>query len=147
MASRDFSLRAVQELSQFREEDAGRVVGLAAARLAEGRQKADVLRDYREQYVQQMMDSGNSGVDASRLRDALAFIARIDDALAQQAQEIERLHAQWQATVEEWNVRTRELRTYGVLERRHLDRVAAVEHRQDQKLTDEWAARRRTLDD
>lgn len=147
MASREFSLRVVQERAQFREEEAGRVVGQAAARLAEARQKSETLRIYREQYVQRMMETGSSGVDAGSLRELLAFIARIDDALSQQDEEIARRDAHWQATVAQWNQRVLELRTYDTLEQRHLDRLAGVERRLEQRLTDEWAARRRSGDE
>ncbi len=146
MASNRFPLEAVQDLARFREEEAGRMVALAAARLAEGRQKSEVLRSYREQYAQELITAGGAGVNATRLRDTLAFIARIDDALEQQALEIERLEANWQSQVADWNERTRELKTYGVLEQRHLDRLAVRERRQEQRLTDEWANRRRDAD-
>jgi flagellar FliJ protein len=146
MASDRFPLQAVQDLARFREEEAGRMVALAAARLAEGRQKSEVLRSYREQYAQELITAGGAGVDAARLRDTLAFIARIDDALEQQALEIEKLAANWQSMVADWNERTRELKTYGVLEQRHLDRLALRDRRQEQRVTDEWANRRRDAD-
>jgi flagellar FliJ protein len=147
MAGREFSLRVVQERAQFREEEAGRVVGQAAARVTEARQKSEALRVYREEYVQRLMDTGNAGVDGAGLREMLAFIARIDDALAQQDAEIARREAHWQATVAEWNERVLEVRTYDTLEQRHLERLAVRERRLDQKLTDEWAARRRGSDE
>ena len=142
MASDRFPLAAVQELARFREEEAGRTVALAAARLAEGRQKSEVLRDYRVQYSQQLIVTAGEGVDAARIRDTLAFIARIDQALEQQALEIERLEANWQTRVAEWNERTRELKTYGVLEQRHFDRLAVRDRRQEQRITDDWSTRR-----
>lgn len=122
------------------------MVALAAARLAEGRQKAEVLRDYRGQYAQQLIGAAGAGLDASRMRDTLAFIARIDQALEQQKLEIERLEANWQLRVADWNERTRELKTYGVLEQRHIDRLAVRDRRQEQRLTDEWANRQRDGD-
>ncbi len=146
MAGRAFPLSAVQELARFREEEAGRTVALAAARLAEGRQKSEVLRDYRVQYSQQLIVTAGEGVDAARIRDTLAFIARIDQALEQQALEIERLEANWQTRVAEWNERTRELKTYGVLEQRHFDRLAVRDRRQEQRITDDWSTRRREND-
>ena len=146
MASDRFPLAAVQDLARFREEEAGRMVALAAARLAEGRQKSEVLREYREQYARQLISSAGSGVDAARIRDTLAFIARIDQALEQQMLEIERLETNWQATVAEWNERTRALKTYGVLEQRHIDRLAVRERRREQRITDDWATRRRDGD-
>lgn len=146
MAGRAFPLSAVQELARFREEEAGRMVALAAARLAEGRQKSEVLRDYRVQYSQQLIVTAGEGVDAARIRDTLAFIARIDQALEQQALEIERLEANWQTRVAEWNERTRELKTYGVLEQRHFDRLAVRDRRQEQRITDDWSTRRREND-
>ncbi len=146
MASDRFPLAAVQDLARFREEEAGRMVALAAARLAEGRQKSEVLREYREQYARQLVSTAGGGVDAARIRDTLAFIARIDQALEQQLLEIERLETNWQATVAEWNERTRELKTYGVLEQRHIDRLAVRERRREQRITDDWATRRRDSD-
>lgn len=146
MVGRAFPLAAVQELARFREAEAGRMVALAAARLAEGRQKAELLRGYRAEYVRQLAGVASAGVEAGRLRDTLAFIARIDDALEQQALEIEQLHAHWQAMVDEWGARTRELKTYDVLETRHLDRLALGERRSEQRSTDEWATRRRDAD-
>jgi len=122
------------------------MVALAAARLAEGRQKSEVLRDYRGQYSQQLIVTAGSGVDAARIRDTLAFIARIDEALEQQALEIERLEANWRERVAEWTERTRELKTYGVLEQRHLDRLALRDRRQEQRITDDWSTRRRDAD-
>jgi len=146
MASDRFPLAPVQDLARFREEGAGRMVALAAARLTEGRQKSDVLWDYREQYARQLISAAGTGIDAGRIRDTLAFIARIDLAIEQQALEIERLEANWQAMVTEWNERTRELKTYGVLEQRHLDRLAVRERRQEQRVTDDWSTRRRDTD-
>ena len=146
MASNDFPLGAVQELARFREEAAGRMVALAAARLAEGQQKSEVLRGYREQYARQLIGIAGEGMDAGQMRDTLAFIARIDQALDQQALEIERLQANWQAMVADWNARTRELKTYDVLEQRHIERLAAQDRRQEQRLNDEWATRRRDGD-
>jgi len=49
--------------------------------------------------------------------------------------------------VAQWNERVLELRTYDTLEQRHLDRLAGIERRLEQKLTDEWAARRRSGDE
>jgi len=146
MTGRTFPLEAVQELARFREQEAGRMVALAAARLAEGRQKSEVLRDYRVQYSQQLITAAGDGVDAARIRDTLAFISRIDQALEQQALEIERLEANWQVRVAEWNERIRELKTYGVLEQRHLDRLAVRDRRLEQRTSDEWATRRRDGD-
>ena len=147
MAGREFSLRVVQERAQFREQEAGRVVGQAAARLAEARQKSETLQVYREQYVQRMMQTAESVVDAGSLRELLAFISRIDDALSQQDIEIARREQHWRNMVAQWNERVLELRTYDTLEQRHLDRLAGIERRLEQKLTDEWAARRRSGDD
>jgi len=146
MSSQTFPLAAVQELARFREEAAGRMVALAAARLAEGRQKSEALRDYREQYAQQLLSTAGTGIDAGRIRDTLAFIARIDQALEQQAAEIVRLESNWQLVMADWNERTRELKAYGVLEQRHIDKRALREQRQEQRLTDEWANRRRDAD-
>lgn len=142
MAGRTFSLEVVQERARSREEEAGRRVGLAAARLAEGQRKATMLQTYRDQYAQQLAEHGGTGIDVGRLRDTLAFIARIDEALRQQAEEVTALHQRWQAAVAEWNERNRESRTYDVLEQRHRDRLAAGERRQEQRITDEWATRR-----
>lgn len=147
MAAHAFPLKVVQDLARFREEAAARAVGLAAARLAEGRQKAEVLRSYREQYARELAEAAaRGGLDAARIRDTLAFIARIDDALAQQSLEIERLETHWQASVGEWGDRRRDLRTCDTLEQRHLDRLAAVERRLEQRVTDEWSDRRRAAD-
>lgn len=147
MTERRFPLRAVQELAEFREEAAGRLVNLSAAQLAEARNKADVLRGYRDQYAQQLMETGAGGVDPGRWRDTLAFIARIDEALKQQVVEIERLEDAWRHAVGEWQDRTRDLRRYGVLEQRHDDRLATVDRRVEQRLADEWSTRRRGLGD
>ncbi|MFZ4498217.1 MAG: flagellar export protein FliJ [Burkholderiales bacterium] len=146
MADSRFPLQAVQDLARFREEEVGRMVALAAARLAEGRQKAEVLRGYRADYARQLIGDAGEGVEVGRMRDTLAFIARIDQALEQQAIEVERLHAHWQAMVAEWGERTRELKTYEVLEQRHLDRLALRERRLEQRGTDDWAMRRRDAD-
>jgi flagellar FliJ protein len=143
MTDRRFPLQTVQELAESREEEAGRLVNLAAARLAEARNKADVLRAYRDQYAQQLLEAGAVGVDPGRWRDTLAFIARIDEALKQQVVEIGRLEGAWRHAVGEWHARTQDLRRYGVLEQRHDDRLAIVDRRVEQRLADELATRRR----
>ncbi len=92
---------------------AGGRAATAARRLAERRDELDQeqerlaqLRGFRREYEQKLAVSGQNGIDAYRLRDYNAFLARIDravdeqrGALVQAEREVEQLREHW---LEKW---------------------------------------------
>jgi flagellar FliJ protein len=146
MASREFSLKVVQELTYTRQDEAGRLVALSEARLTEARQKLEALDSYRDQYAQQLIATGGSGVGIGQLRDLHAFIGRIDEAIAQHKLEIARLEQGWQSALEQWSTRRQAAKTMDALEERHLLNLEREDRRLDQKQQDEFASRRREHD-
>ncbi|EAR20654.1 flagellar export protein FliJ [Nitrococcus mobilis] len=100
------------------------------------------LRGFRREYEQKLTVSGGQGIDAYRLRDYNAFLARIDQAIGHQQQslthlaaEVEELRRTW---LDQWG-NARALEQLVARYRRTEQRADAV---REQRLNDALAQRR-----
>lgn len=112
---------------------------LAGLRDAEGR-LAMLLR-YRDEYRSKLDNSSRNGVSVIELSNFRTFLARLEEAVAQQQAEVNR----WQAAVERsrefWREADRKSRSFGLLNDRRNERERSNAARTEQKQMDEFAAR------
>lgn len=100
--SRSKRLEPVQRIAEERSTEAGRVFGERQKFLQSQQQRLEQLEHFRDDYKQGRMQAGEAGMDAYRLRDYNAFIARIEQAIKQQRElvtglerEVEQLRRGW----------------------------------------------------
>lgn len=141
MTSRQFPLKTLQERAVALQDDAGRQVAEAQARLTDARRKGELLETYRTQYRQRLDAAGEAGTTIQQVQDLTAFIARIDEALLQQRGEIDYLQALWSTARAQWLERRSDRKALDLLEERHTEREQQRERRAEQKVQDEAASR------
>ncbi len=146
-------MRRAQRLDHFRdgldsaEKEHRARLNDAQARVGEARARLDELERYRDEYLRGLGERAAIGIDATALRDYHAFVARIGEAVRQQAQLLSRTELECEFERHRWNeAATRTRAVSSVVERwRQEERVTAG--RSEQRDADEWAQQSRLRPD
>jgi flagellar FliJ protein len=143
--TRSDRMQPIKEMADARERDAGQLVAGAQRLLAEREQQLVQLRQYRADYANRAAREG--AVDAVRLQNYHAFIARLDDAIRQQQELVAAARQDVERVTSAWQERRVEAASLGKV----VDRIAAAERktadRREQRETDERALRARPRQD
>lgn len=146
MSSR-FHLQPLLDLAQTRTDEAARKLGELIAGERSVEQKLKQLEDYRQEYHERFMQAVRDGIGPEAWRNFTAFIGRLDDAIAMQRSIVEQSRAQTAQGQQSWLDQRNRLKAFDTLSQRHQAGVSRSEAKQEQKLTDEHAARRSRQDD
>lgn len=146
MSSR-FHLQPLLDLAQTRTDDAARKLGELIASERSVEQKLKQLEDYRQEYHERFMQAVRDGIGPDAWRNFTAFIGRLDDAITAQRRIVEQSRQQTAQGQQSWLAQRNRLKAFYTLSQRHQAGVARSEAKQEQKLTDEHAARRSRPDD
>lgn len=107
----------------------------------ESEARLEMLKRYRSEYQLKLSAATRDGMSALQLDNFRAFLARLEEAVAQQSADL----SHWQAAVararEAWQEAERRARSYGVLNERRAEQARVTAERAEQKQNDEYAAR------
>jgi flagellar FliJ protein len=134
-----FRLETVLELAQKDTEHASREVGRLQHHRNEADDKLATLAAYRENYYEQLMQSGGQGVDVTRLRNYAAFIDRLGSAIHQQRGTVQALDARLEESREVWLERQRREKSFDILKQRFIAEQKREAERKAQRENDEHA--------
>lgn len=133
------------ETLQNRAEDAS---ASAMAKLAEmlaslrdSENRLAMLMRYRDEYRGKMENSSRNGVSVIQLNNFRNFLARLEEAVAQQENDVQYWRTAVERSREFWREAERRSRSYGVLNDRRHERERDAAARIEQKQSDEHAAR------
>lgn len=146
MSSR-FHLQPLLDLAQTRTDDAARKLGELISSERSLEQKLTQLEDYRQEYHDRFMQAVRDGIGPDAWRNFTAFIGRLDEAITAQRMIVEQSRQQTAQGQQSWLAQRNRLKAFDTLSQRHQAGVARSEAKQEQKLTDEHAARRVSRDD
>ena len=135
------SLQVLVELAEHRSQEVARNLGLLIDRGEQGEAKLQMLRNYLREYRTRLDDAVREGLEPARLRNYLAFIARLERAIAEQALEAASAQARIEGEKVHWQEQERERRTFETLLERRRAEGRRVEARNQQKQLDEIATR------
>lgn len=110
-------------------------------KLAQGQDKLDMLQTYRDECEGGMHSKASTGMTGQQLRNQLAFVGKIAEAVAQQSREIEFLNTTLAHQRTQWQEALAEKRKYEALIEREKLKRTKLENKRDQKMNDEFAAR------
>ncbi|MCC6171069.1 MAG: flagellar export protein FliJ [Gammaproteobacteria bacterium] len=111
----------------------------AESRAAEARARLAELERYRDEYLRSFGHRAAGGMDATALRDYQAFVARLGEAVRQQAQAVSRSELECEFERQRWNeAATRCRAVASVVERWKAEERIGLS-RAEQRETDEWA--------
>ena len=136
-----FRLAPLLGVAKMRLESAERKLSLLGNRRSEAQVKLNQLDQFRADYSGQLESAQRAGIEAYRRQDYLAFMAKLDRARSQQAEEVARCTQAWEAGFREWRALKSRYEALLALEARHHLAEQIKERRADQKLQDEFAAR------
>lgn len=135
------SLQVLVELAEHRSQEVARNLGLLINRGEQGEAKLQMLRNYLREYRTRLDDAVREGLEPERLRNYLAFIARLERAIAEQALEAATAQARIEGEKVHWLEQERERRTFETLLDRRRAEGTRLEARNQQKEADEIATR------
>lgn len=140
--AKPFNLQPLLDLMQERTDEATRQLGKLIAAEQSARSRLQLLEQYRDEYAQKMRDAIAAGITQMMLRNYQDFLARIEEAVEQQAQAVANSERNTAAGQEHWKHQNKRLKAIDTLAQRHDERERQRENKQEQKLLDEFTTRR-----
>ncbi|MBX9348951.1 flagellar export protein FliJ [Chromobacterium piscinae] len=128
-------------LADERQQAAAERMGMAQSRLAESRSRLDQLDAFREEYRQRLVSGGGQGISIIQYQDFRRFLSRLDEAMIQQQQDVDRCAQRFVMERQAWQMEYKKFKAYEKLLQREREREAQKEARLQQKQTDEFATR------
>lgn len=127
--TRSKRLNPVVKVAEHREKDAARRLGQSQQRLEQQRARLRELVGYRDEYHVKFQQTCGRGVDVKQLQEYRLFLARLNDAIAQQQntvvqaeREVERCRTSWLSTRTRSQALDKVRERYQDVERQEADR-------------------------
>ena len=130
------------ELTMQQSEEAAKRLGQATRQSEQAQEKLDLLRQYRQEYVEQLQAQLSQGINVAGHANFLRFIQGLDRAILQQDAAVLQSQRVVERERESWREHERKRLSYGTLVQRAEQEALRRANRLDQKQTDERAARR-----
>jgi flagellar FliJ protein len=144
--TRPFRLEPILRLAQQQKEEAAINLGKLHQQQQLAQEKLHKLQEYRRDYLKQFLESAGSGMDQTHMKNFQAFISRIDEAIQQQLEAIEKARHSVKTGREALLDSERKVKTFGTLEDRHDLAQARIEARKEQREQDEHGMRQAALE-
>lgn len=137
-----FSLQTVLELMQVRADDATQRLARLIANERDAKNKLDMLQQYRDEYAARFRQSAQNGMAQREWHNYQEFLNRLDEAINAQRQAVAQQAKNTVAGQKNWQEQRKKLKAFDTLSERHFSAENAKEQKRDQKIQDEFAARR-----
>src|SRR5215470_14769381 len=134
-------LEMVQKVMDDQERRRAEALALSERRVSESEAKLAELQTYHDSYVRGFAIRAQSGMDSAMARDYQAFLARLEEALRQQAQIVTRTRAQRDSEMRNWQGAAQRAEAVGQMVRRFQVEEARALDRREQVESDERSAR------
>jgi flagellar FliJ protein len=140
--TRAFPLQSLLDLSQLRLDEAGRKLGELIAGELEASQRHGLLVTVPRGIPGALPGGCQGGLSPGEWQNYTGFLAKLDEAIAQADSAMTHTKQQTVAGQQEWMAKRGRVKAFDTLSDRHLSRQAYQDQRQEQKASDEYAARR-----
>ena len=134
---RRFPLQSLLDLAQNHTDAAARDLHTLKVKWQEAEEKFRQLVAYREDYRAKLLQTTKLGMQVSSLRDFQLFLGKIEVAIRQQAEEVERCKKRWEDGRHVWQAKQRKLKAFDTLSQRHLSSERMREDKLEQREQDE----------
>lgn len=139
--SKPFPLSPLVDLAHQKNEAATRKLGKLNQQQQNAQAKLAALQQYRREYQQQFQQAAQQGMSPMDMQNFQRFIERLDQAIRQQQDEIERARVSVQHGRKELLDSTRKMRSFDTLAQRHADNEKKIENKIEQRQSDEQSGR------
>jgi flagellar protein FliJ len=134
-------MQPLLDLANNRMDEAARKLGELISGEHECQRKLELLEAYRAEYQDRFLEAARNGIGPDAWRNFTVFIGRIDEAIAVQRAVVEQSR---QATVggqQAWLAQRNKVKAFDTLSQRHQAQQAKREQRDEQRQSDEHAAK------
>ena len=125
-------------------EESAKKLQVAQSLWLDAQAKMEQIDTYRSEYRRRLTSSGHGGMTVMQWRDFQLFLAKLDEAAAQQLQLVSNLEQRYQQSLHEWREREKKVKGFEMLKSRHLADEQRLEGVREQKMLDEFNARGRS---
>lgn len=139
--TRSDRLAPVQQVLENSEQARARELGEGQKRLADAETRLAELKAYHADYHRAYRQRAENGTGVTTLRDFQAFLARLEQALAQQEKVVAAAHEQVAAQRRNWQGAARQVQAVESVVDRWRSAEARAGEQREQKETDERAQR------
>jgi flagellar FliJ protein len=136
-----FPLQPLLDLANNKMDDAARKLGdlIASERAVE--EKLALLVEYRKEYQARFVETARNGIGPDAWRNFSAFLVKLDDAIAHQQRIASDSKRRVEQGQQEWVDQRNKVKAFDTLSHRHQNLQARKDAKQEQRLTDEHAAK------
>ena len=139
--SESFTLQPLLDLANNRMDEAARKLGELIASEHAVEEKLALLVDYRKEYHARFVEAVRNGIGPDAWRNFSAFLGKLDDAIAQQEKAVSVSRQRTEQGQQAWVDQRNKVKAFDTLSHRHQSQQARKEAKQEQRLTDEHAAK------
>lgn len=142
-----FSLQPLLEIMQTRTDDATRRLGQLISAEQNAKSRLQMLEQYRDEYAQKLREASTQGITQMALRNYQDFLARIEEAIMQQGMAVRNSEQGTAVGQAHWKEQNKKMKAIDTLSQRHDLRERYRENKLEQKLQDEFSARKYAVND
>lgn len=142
------NLNAIQTLTDLaarQSEEAATRLGQANNATAQAQQKLELLQEYRKSYADQLQAQMAQGLSMSGYSNFQKFLSTLDQAIAQQMQTLQNSHHLVEKHRNEWQLSEKKRLSFNTLTQRAEQAQLRKETKREQKQTDEYASRAKSV--
>lgn len=139
--SESFPLQPLLDLANNRMDEAARKLGELIASEHAVEEKLALLVDYRKEYHARFVEAVRNGIGPDAWRNFSAFLGKLDEAITQQERAVSVSRQRTEQGQQAWVDQRNKVKAFDTLSHRHQSLQARKEAKQEQRLTDEHAAK------
>ncbi len=133
----------VQKLARSREQEAARNLGDIQRQMQAHASRLSELRNYHQEYLARFHAAAENGMSAAQLMEYRAFLAKLERAIAEQEQVLERSQIACSNSRDQWKAKHIRTQALGKVVDRMRREERKLEESREQKQQDERNQRRR----
>ena len=135
-------IKTLLDLSKMRLDEATRSLGSLISGEQAAAERLELLSGYRTEYHARFMTAAKNGLDRDTWRNYQSFLDRLDASIAQAEEAVKQSRQRTVNGQHEWMGKQERVRAFDTLAQRHDARAQYAEYHVEQKLQDEFAARK-----
>lgn len=140
--TKPFPLQTVLDLMQERADEATRKLARLIANEKDAKAKLNLLIGYRDEYGGRFREAAQNGLTQREWQNFQQFLGRLDEAILHQRGVVATQVRNTAAGQAAWQEQRKKLKAFDTLSARHFASENAREEKRQQKLQDEFAARK-----
>lgn len=135
-------VQTLLDLSKMKLDEATRMLGALISGEQVASERLTLLQAYRTEYHQRFMEAAQRGIDRMTWRNYQAFLDKLDASIAQAELAVEQSRQRTAMGQRDWIGKKDRVRAFDTIAQRHEARAQHSAQQAEQKMQDEFAARK-----